>query len=172
MRVAAGIDMDVIGAETDRLARITFLPAALLTLLLLPAAFLIHRANREQIAAHDALQMETRRSRKVFQSIAEGILLMDETGRIGFANDAASRWLPDWYARRLDELLAGNGYCLVTEDATPYVGSGPDLLPGLGVSREGDAVWFWRAATSLAQSGWRLASAYCTTPTARSTAPR
>lgn len=146
LRIVAGIDLRTLESEIGEHRRIAILPALLLTLMFIPAALLLRRAARTQRAAERARQSEAARSRKVLESMAEGVLLIDAAGRIDFANDAAQGWLNKPLGRPFRAALDAAGLSLVTEDGMPF--AVPDPLEHLCLL----------SGTSL-QGAWLLDSA-------------
>ncbi len=144
MRVVAAVDLRALDDEVAEHARVAFLPAILLTLLLLPASLLIRRADRSQQAAHEALRAETQRSRTVFDTMGEGILLVDASGRVTFANARAATWLPDARGQRFADALNTAGFALVAEDGNPFVGADPVALLCLEAGQDIDDAWLKR----------------------------
>lgn len=124
MRIYAGIDRQRLKTELQARARAAALPALLLTLLLLLATWLLRRGALAQQIAAEQLRNEVQRSRMVFESMREGILMVDHDGHISFANSAASQLLPAALGKPLSEAARLAGLQLVTEDGTPY-GSDP-----------------------------------------------
>jgi len=125
MYVVAGIDQARLDAEIAAHDRTALIPAVLLTLLLLPATLLVRRAVHAQHAAERARQTEAARSRKVLENMAEGVLLIDPDGSIGFANGAACRWLNEPLGRPFGEAIAASNLSLVTEDGSPFAVADP-----------------------------------------------
>ncbi|MDA0188838.1 MAG: hypothetical protein OSW77_00640, partial [Proteobacteria bacterium] len=125
MYVVAGIDQARLDAEIAGHDRTALVPAVLLTLLLLPATLLVRRAVNAQHAAERARQTEAARSRKVLENMAEGVLLIDPDGSIGFANGAACRWLNEPLGRPFGEAIAASNLSLVTEDGSPFAVADP-----------------------------------------------
>lgn len=144
LRVIAGIDVNVLEREIDAHAGVAFLPAALLTLLLLPATVIARKASRLQQQADAALQTEIRRSRRVLEGIHEGALLIDAKGLISFANRAASAWLPECEGKTFPEALKDAGLTMVTEDGMPFVGDDPIALLCLQMGQDFDGAWLRR----------------------------
>lgn len=120
MRVLAGIDLGKLENEISARNRTAIVPAVLLTLLLIPALLLMRRAVRAQQVAERARQREATRSRKVLESMAEGVLLIEPNGRVSFANDAAQGWLTEPVGHPFQAALRTSGLALVTEDGMPF----------------------------------------------------
>ncbi|MBW7901077.1 MAG: diguanylate cyclase [Rhodocyclaceae bacterium] len=144
MRVAAAVDMLALDHDIAGHTRVAFLPAILLTLLLLPASLLIRRAGLGQQAAHEALQAETERSRTVFETMGEGILLLDAGGRIEFANVRVGAWLPEARGLHFADAVHAAGFTLVTEDGRAFADDDPLARFCLAAGQDVDDVWLRR----------------------------
>ncbi|MFC5300055.1 diguanylate cyclase domain-containing protein [Azospira restricta] len=144
LRVVAGIDQRWLDRENAEHARVAYLPAILLSLLLLPASWLVYRAGRKLQAAHDALQYETTRSRTVFETMSEGLLLLDPRGVVTFTNPRAAQWFPQAAGRRLADLLRDAGFALVTQDGAPFASDDPIAHLCLDAGENVDDAWLKR----------------------------
>lgn len=149
MRVVAGIATARLDEQLAAYRKTAYLPALLLTLILIPAAVLIHFGTRRQRAIEADLNHEIERSRTVFESMREGILLLDTRTAIAFGNGAAQAWLPETDGLSFVEAAQRAGFMLVTEDDVPFVddplravclGTGHDL-EGLWLKRDSDDTW-------------------------------
>jgi PAS domain-containing protein len=148
LRVVAGTDLQVLDAEIGEHTRVAYLPALLLTVLLVPAALLILYAGRSQQATHLALQAETRRSRTVFETMGEGILLLDADATVSFANTRAGIWLPQAAGRRLTEALQDADFTLVSESGQAVAGGNPVIERCLAAGEDIDGIWLKRGSGS------------------------
>lgn len=148
MKLVVAADMQTINNEVDAHARVAFLPAVLLTLLLLPASLFIRRASRSQHEAHEALRAETERSRTVFETMGTGILLLDAGGRVDFANAEAGAWLPEARGRRFSDCVRSAGFSFVTESGHPFVVDDPIDQLCLKAGQDVDDAWLRRREES------------------------
>ncbi|HEX5803384.1 MAG TPA: diguanylate cyclase [Azospira sp.] len=148
LRVVAGIDQRQLDEENARHTAIAFLPAMLLSLLLAPASLFIYRTSRAQQLAHEALQAETRRSRTVFETMGEGILLLDAEGIIGFASSRAGAWLPDASGQRFAAAAGSAGFELVREDGSAFADGDPVERRCLARGEDIDDAWLKRGSGS------------------------
>ncbi len=143
MRVVAGIDTATLDQQLAAYRQTAYLPALLLTLILIPAAILIYFGSRRQRAIQADLSHEIERSRTVFESMREGILLLDTQTAITFGNGAARAWLPDTNGRPFLDAAQRAGFSLVTEDDVPFVDD-PLRAVCLATGRDLEGVWFKR----------------------------
>ncbi|MCP5267527.1 MAG: diguanylate cyclase [Zoogloeaceae bacterium] len=141
MHVIAGMDDAVIRNEVNEQARMTLLPPLLLSLLLLPAAFVIRRAFHHQKKAEHERNLEAARSQTVLEGMSEGVLLVDAQGRIIFSNEAATRWIPGQHGASFTEAIATSGLALTTEDGNPYAVEDPLRHVCLESGQDLDDIW-------------------------------
>lgn len=125
MRIVAGLDHRVLRAEIAEHTRIALLPALLLSLILLPAIFVSRYALLRLQATERKRNEEAARSQTVLSSMSEGVLLVDATGVVTFANDTATRWLSDPRGTTFAKTLENSGLSLVTEDGNPHASADP-----------------------------------------------
>jgi diguanylate cyclase (GGDEF)-like protein/PAS domain S-box-containing protein len=122
-----------------------YLSAALLTLLLAATLLVVRNASHQLQTTHRALRKEIRRSRKVFESMKEGVLLLDLEGRISFANVAARAWLPDARGHRFTSVIAKAGLALTNEDGSALADTDPIRSFCIKRGCDLDGVWLTRA---------------------------
>jgi diguanylate cyclase (GGDEF)-like protein/PAS domain S-box-containing protein len=158
MQVIAGIDRNKLENEITAHNRIAIIPALLLTILLIPAALLVRRAVRSQQAAERASRNEAARSRRVLESMAEGVLLIDLDGSIIFANDAAKGWLNDPIGHLFAAVLRASGLALVTEDGMPF--AAPDPLEHLCLQSGLNLENAWLRDSTSQQTHWLALQAH------------
>lgn len=164
MRVVAGIDTATLDEQVATYQRFAYLPALLLTLLLIPAALLIHFGTRRQQSTQTNLNREIERSRTVFESMHEGILLLDTSTAVTFSNSAAQGWLPAASGMPFAEAIKKAGFTLVTEDDEPFandplraicLGTKHDIQ-GLWLKRKSDDLWLALTVRVLHQDNQAL----------------
>lgn len=141
MRVIAGMDHGVIQDEVNDHARIALLPAALLSLLLLPTILIVRRAMQQQQSAEHERDVEAARSRTILESMSEGVLLVDVHSRVVFANEAAERWIPNLNGAIFPEAISASDLALTTEDGSPYAVDDPLSYLCLESGLDLDDVW-------------------------------
>lgn len=122
-----------------------YISAALLTLLLAITLLVVRNASRQLQVTHRALRKEIRRSRKVFESMKEGVLLLDLEGRISFANVAARAWLPEARGHRFTSVLTKAGFALTNEDGSALADADPIRSFCIKRGCDLDGIWLTRA---------------------------
>jgi diguanylate cyclase (GGDEF)-like protein/PAS domain S-box-containing protein len=132
------------GEETAAPGNNAYLSAALLTLLLVITLLVVRNASHQLQTTHRALRKEIRRSRKVFESMKEGVLLLDLEGRISFANVAARAWLPDARGHRFTSVITRAGFALTNEDGSALADADPIRAFCLKRGCDLDGVWLTR----------------------------
>ncbi|MCK6405399.1 MAG: diguanylate cyclase [Rhodocyclaceae bacterium] len=132
--------------------RAAYLPATLLTLLLAATGLFTRSASRRLQISLRALRKEIRRSRTVFESMREGVLLLDINGRIEFINSAARTWLPEARGRRFAPVIARNGFVLTREDGSAL--DDPDPIRQFCLRRGADLDAIWLTRSEAPDSPW------------------
>lgn len=122
-----------------------YLPATLLTVLLAVTILLTRSAARRLQLLLRSLRKEIRRSRTVFESMREGVLLLDVNARIEFINSAARAWLPSARGRRFASAIARSGYVLTREDGSVLADVDPIRQFCLRRGTDLDGIWLSRA---------------------------
>ncbi|MEY2633693.1 MAG: hypothetical protein RIR00_2347 [Pseudomonadota bacterium] len=129
LQVYAGLSRQQLDNAVREHARMSLLPAGLLSLLLGLAGLFLYRGLR-RLERHEATQRrEALRSRQILANMGEGVLLLDAAGQVGYANSQASAWLGDCVGRTFAQALAAAEFEIVNEDGEPW--QHPDPLTGV-----------------------------------------
>jgi diguanylate cyclase (GGDEF)-like protein/PAS domain S-box-containing protein len=133
-----------------------YLPATLLTLLLGATMPLVRGASLRLQSSYRVVGREIRRSRKVLESMNEGVLLLDTRGRVRFANIAARRWLPEARGHRFSSAIARAGFTLTHEDGSPLADADP--IRSFCLTRGSDLEGVWLTRTEGHDDAWLAVS--------------
>lgn len=141
MRVIAGMDHEVIQAEVDKNIYVAFLPALLLTLLLLPMLLALRRAFLRQQTAEHERDSEALRLRSILGAMSEGVVLVDISGNVTFANAAATNQIGRLNNQHFISAINAAGLALVTEEGDAYAVADPLSYVCLEAGMEIDDAW-------------------------------
>ena len=146
MRVIVGMDHSVIQAEIDGNIRAAIFPALLLTLLLLPTLFVLRRAFLRQQTAEHERDSDALRLRTILGGMSEGVVLVDASATVTFANAAATKQIAGLQGKNFNTALGDAGLVLVTEDGNAYAAADPLSYVCLEAGLELDDAWLMESS--------------------------